>query len=144
MGFDDLAGSRRGRTGALQLGKNIKPRQFYRSSLLPLIATTEIWIVVNYLFVCVVNDKAFEIKELVKEILFLKTLELSHMWYMPVIIGIYIALPFVSVAVKAFEDVNVMVGLIILFVGEVGISMLVLLPVYKYAKKAGKILFFMK
>lgn len=41
-------------------------------------------------------------------------------------------------------DVNVMVGIIILLVGGFGISMLVLLPFYKYAKKAGKILFFIK
>lgn len=93
-------------TGALLLGRDIKPTEFYKKSLVPLILTTEIWIIINYLFVCVVDGMDFVLKDLIWEMLFLKTLELSHMWYMPVIIGIYIALPFVSAAVKAYSNIK--------------------------------------
>lgn len=37
---------------------------------------------------------------LLKDVLFLRTYLMGHMWYMPMIIGMYVALPFVSNAVK--------------------------------------------
>ena len=40
-------------TGALLLGRELEPGKFYRKSLFPLVGTTEIWIVLNYVFVCV-------------------------------------------------------------------------------------------
>ena len=87
-------------TGALLLGRELEPGKFYRKSLFPLVGTTEIWIVLNYVFVCVFQDVEFSLADLVCEMLFLRTLELSHMWYMPMIIGLYLALPFLSMAVR--------------------------------------------
>lgn len=91
-------------TGALMLGRELEPGKFYRKSLLPLVAATEIWIVLNYAFVCMFQDVEFTLADLACEMLFLRTLELSHMWYMPMIIGIYLALPFLSMAVRGAKE----------------------------------------
>ena len=39
-------------SGVLLLGREYQAKQFYKRSLLPLVLTTELWIVINYLFVC--------------------------------------------------------------------------------------------
>lgn len=91
-------------TGALLLGRELEPERFYKKSLAPLVLTTEIWILLNYLFVCVFQNVEFKFSDLICEMLFLRTLELSHMWYMPMIIGMYVALPFLSMTVRAVKD----------------------------------------
>ncbi|MDY4516866.1 MAG: acyltransferase family protein [Lachnospiraceae bacterium] len=93
-------------TGALLLGRELGPLTFYRRSLVPMLVTTELWIVLNYLFVCTFQDVEFRLLDLVSEMCFLRTLELSHMWYMPMIIGVYIALPFLSMVVRGVENVR--------------------------------------
>lgn len=93
-------------TGVLLLGRELEPGKFYKKSLLPLFVTTEIWIVFNYLFVCIFQDVEFKLVDLISEMCFLRTLELSHMWYMPMILGVYLALPFLSMAVRAVQDVK--------------------------------------
>lgn len=80
-------------SGVLLLGREYRVKEFYKSSLLPLVLTTEIWMIANYLFVCSpVQDHVFKIDELFREMLFLERPSLSHMWYMPMIIGVYVAL----------------------------------------------------
>lgn len=75
------------------MGREYRVKEFYKSSLLPLVLTTEIWMIANYLFVCSpVQDHVFKIDELFREMLFLERPSLSHMWYMPMIIGVYVAL----------------------------------------------------
>lgn len=91
-------------TGALLLGRELEPGEFYKKSLLPLLAATEIWIVFNYLFVCFFQDMDFKLVDLIREMCFLRTLELSHMWYMPMILGVYLVLPFLSMAVRSVQD----------------------------------------
>lgn len=84
-------------TGALILPRDYPDvSAFYKKSLLPLFLTTEIWIFFNYIFCCVIEHQTFNISRLLLEMLFLKSSSLSHMWYMPVILGCYIALPFLS------------------------------------------------
>lgn len=93
-------------SGALLLGRDLTPGRFYKKSLLPLLVTTEIWIVLNDLFVCAFQGIPFQWSDLISEMCFLRTLELSHMWYMPMILGVYLALPFLSMAARAVKDVK--------------------------------------
>lgn len=107
-------------SGTLLLGKTMNAKKFYKKSLLPLVLTTEIWIFLNYLFVCIFRGVTFNILELVKQLLFLKESSLSHMWYMPMIIGIYIVLPFLSRVINEHTDLSefslIYLGGIIVFV----------------------------
>lgn len=91
-------------TGTLLLDRERDPGEFYRKSFLPLLATTELWIVLNYGFACMFQDVVFRWTDLLKEMVFLRTPELSHMWYMPMILGVYLALPFLSLAVRGVKN----------------------------------------
>lgn len=93
-------------SGALLLERELTPGRFYRKSLLPLFVTTEIWIVLNYFFACVFQGMVFRLPDLISEMCFLRTLELSHMWYMPMILGIYLVLPFLSVIARSATDMK--------------------------------------
>ena len=94
-------------TGALMLPRDYPDvSAFYKKSLFPLFLTTEIWIFFNYIFYCLIEHKTFEISRLILEMLFLKASSLSHMWYMPVILGCYIALPFISRLLQASSNLR--------------------------------------
>ena len=94
-------------SGVLLLGREYQAKQFYKRSLLPLVLTTELWIVINYLFVCSpAQNHVFQIDELLREMLFLEDQSLSHMWYMPMIIGIYIAVPFLAKLLYDWKDTS--------------------------------------
>ena len=69
--------------------------------MLPLIVTTEIWAILNYFFAVAVYRREFSFTDLLKQMLFLDDSPLSHMWYMPMIIGLYIFVPFLS---KIFQQ----------------------------------------
>lgn len=109
-------------TGALMLPRDYPDvSAFYKKSLLPLFLTTEIWIFCNYIFYCLVEHKTFDISRLILEMLFLKASSLSHMWYMPVILGCYVALPFISRLLQASTNLRqysllYILGIIIFFI----------------------------
>lgn len=95
-------------TGALVLDREYEDISgFYKKSLLPLFCTTEIWIFFNYVFCCIVKKQIFSVKELVLELFFMKESSLSHMWYMPVILGCYVAIPFLT---RLIHNSNIRLG----------------------------------
>lgn len=94
-------------TGTLLLNRKYdNVIEFYKKSLIPLVFTTEIWIILNYLFCCTIGTTEFGLFDLIEQIFFLKASSLSHMWYMPMIIGCYIAIPFLSQIIHSEIAVN--------------------------------------
>lgn len=93
-------------TGALILKKQIENdedvNEFYKRNLLPLFLTIEIWNIIYNIFLAIMNQK-FNIRDLFKDILFFKQVDLPNMWYMPMILGMYIVIPFVAKIVKTFS-----------------------------------------
>lgn len=72
--------------------------RFWKRNLFGLFLTTEIWIVIYNIFL--INFDGREIKgiEFFENMIFLKYLNVPHMWYMPMIMGVYVFLPFVAMA----------------------------------------------
>lgn len=91
-----------GITGVLMLGKEWEPFSFYKKYLIPMLVTTEIWIFINYIFQWKVQNEGFFPGVLLREMLFLKDPGLSHMWYMPMILGMYLVIPFLSKLMMSF------------------------------------------
>lgn len=90
-------------SGYLLLDKNYNrenSQKFYRKNLLGLVLSTEIWIVIYNLFNAWFYERTINVGVLCRNMLFLQSTEMSHMWYMPVIIGIYIFLPFIANALQ--------------------------------------------
>lgn len=91
-------------------------KKFYKKNLLPLIVTTEVWILIYNIFLSLYNNKPFDTYSLIKEMLFLQKVPLMNMWYMPMIIGIYIAIPYVSKVVHTFSIKTLKIPIILIFV----------------------------
>ena len=106
-------------TGYLMLSRNYKSSDvlpFYKNKVLRLLAATELWIAIYYIFYVVIGWSEFNILTLVKQMLFLNSGVLPpHMWYMPMIIGLYIFIPFVS---KALQIMTGKVAVVILSISS--------------------------
>ena len=79
---------------------------FWQKNWLGLLITTEIWIVLYRLFLAWFCDSGLSIVTFIKNMLFLEHVSpqyMTHMWYMPMIIGLYIFIPFVANAVQSVD-----------------------------------------
>lgn len=77
--------------------------RFWKKNLLGLFLTTELWVLIYIVFMSRFYEEPVVAGTLVKNVLFLKYMDVSHMWYMPVILGIYLFIPFVAVALHRFS-----------------------------------------
>ena len=109
-------------SGYLLLKKDINNsedcKKFYKNNLIPLLITVEIWNVLYNVFIPIINNTSFNIKELIMNLLFLKKVSLANMWYMPMIIGVYIAIPFLSIIVKKVDLKILKIPMVIVFVAS--------------------------
>lgn len=103
-------------TGALILNKKFDSdddiKKFYKHNLLSLFITVEIWIVIYSIFYQLLYHN-FNLELFIRNIFFDKKFDMPNMWYMPMIIGIYVALPFLSKIIKKFSLKILIIPLII-------------------------------
>lgn len=81
---------------------SIKCVVFWKKKLLRLLMTTEIWIIIYNVFLWWYTNN-ISISTLIFNMTFLKFVDLSHMWYMPMILGIYLFIPFLAKLLEAFS-----------------------------------------
>lgn len=106
-------------TGYLLLGKYYTEQDcqlFWKKKWLNLVVTTEIWILIyNFFLFCTKKSFSFVWTDLLKEMLFLKQVPwMSHMWYMPMIIGMYLFLPVFSRSLNKMDITLLKVPLILI------------------------------
>lgn len=93
-------------TGALVLNKKIDSAEdiltFYKQNLLPLVFATWFWIAASDLFVAMLGTvPARSWLEYATEFLFLQNgTAMNHLWYMPMIIGLYVTIPLAAYLVN--------------------------------------------
>lgn len=91
-------------TGYLHIDKDFssgdKIISFYKKNLLPLWITTEVWIIIYFIQGTLFGEMEVDFIVLLRDMLFVKTYCMGHLWYMPMIMGMYIAIPFISNAIK--------------------------------------------
>lgn len=94
-------------SGVLLLRKVIEKDEdifkFYKKNLLPLIAVNEVWLIIYKIYEVFVLKQVFNFVDFIKELLLFKNSSMTNMWYMPMIIGIYIGVPFLAKIVKTFS-----------------------------------------
>ena len=84
-------------TGVLMLNKEeINIKSFYKDHLLSLFIITELWLIINNFFYCAINQTEIDIVNILYQMLFLEPLRMNQMWYMSLILGIYIFIPYVK------------------------------------------------
>lgn len=98
-------------TGYLLLDRaydDIKTQKFWKNNCKNLIIITVLWAVIYSLFLQVIFTNSSEINPVEAGNLFF-----SHMWYMPMIIGMYLSMPFVASALKHFDKKTVFQALVV-------------------------------
>lgn len=121
-------------TGYLLLDRNFDESscyKFWRKNWLGMILTTEAWIVIYHVFLWIFHFQHWDTMRLLKNMFFITNIDfMGHMWYMPMIVGIYICIPFVA---RSLKNVNIKVlffPMIFYFIYALGI------PVYQVIAKA--------
>ena len=105
-------------TGYLLLDKEYDKRttvHFYKKKWMHLLVCTWIWIIIYAVFRCLVFQIPVNYEEVLKELVFIHKIPMSHAWYLIMILGLYIFVPFVARVLKAFPK-NIVVLLILLAV----------------------------
>lgn len=64
-------------------------------------------------------SKNFSIGIVLENILFFKQVDMDNMWYMIMILGIYIALPFIAKLVKIFSIKTIKIPMFVIFISSI-------------------------
>lgn len=112
-------------TGALILGKDFstddKIVRFYRTHLLRLAVCIGCWVVLYTFFLGWINQTGFEWRRLVTALFTTSQVQLGHMWYAPMILGMYLFLPFVARAVQNASLKSLWLPMTVTFVMTLGL-----------------------
>lgn len=76
-----------------------KVKKFWNNNCKTLIIVTILWSVIYAISLILISNKYTQVNPVEAGNLFF-----SHMWYMPMIIGMYLSMPFVAAALKNFDD----------------------------------------
>ena len=108
-------------SGVLLLNKTIEDDSdvfsFYKRNLLPLFIANERWVIIYNCFLCLINNNyLISLGNVVKQLLLMEYVPLSNMWYMPMILGLYLCIPFVAKIVKQFSYKTFLILLAFIFI----------------------------
>ena len=79
-------------------------KRFWKRSWTHLIICTVFWFVVCELFMVYYMHTPLTPLQTAESILFINSSNMSHLWYMPMILGMYILVPFVAEVLRRFDD----------------------------------------
>lgn len=109
-------------SGALLLRKEIETDSdillFYKKNLLPLVIVNIVWVFIYNLFYIVIGEISFDPVSIIREIFFMKQIPASQMWYMPMIIGVYLGIPFIAKIIKSFSLKSLLVIFAMIFISS--------------------------
>lgn len=83
-----------------------KTKSFWINNWLHLLACTEVWFLIYELFKILCEKKQLTFFEAVGDLLFVHDLGMGHVWYMPMILGMYVLVPFAANALQSYEMKN--------------------------------------
>ncbi len=79
--------------------------RFWKNNWLRLLVCTQIWILIYDVFLMLYSKTELKIITIIQDMLFIHQVNISHIWYMPMILGMYILIPFVGMSLKGI-DIN--------------------------------------
>lgn len=74
---------------------------FYQHNLISLLISAEIWSIFYFLFFYFYYGEINSCFQIIKGMLFMENVPIAHMWYIPMIIGIYTIIPFLAYILQA-------------------------------------------
>lgn len=82
----------------------IATKRFWKRNWIHLIRSTMFWFLVYDLFLVYFKGTEMKATDVIQDVLFLNKVNMSHVWYMPMIIGLYACIPIVANALKMNEN----------------------------------------
>lgn len=107
-------------TGYLLLDRDYsdgKWKSFYLHKWLYLLLVTEIWFAIYEVFAVCVQGKPFIWKDFVLRLLFIEEPVLSHAWYLPMILKLYLLIPLIAQIVKKCKSYRTKRWLMVCLIG---------------------------
>ena len=82
-----------------------KTKKFWKRNVFGIFLASEIWIVIYNLFLCLGKGEPLNAGTMIRNMLFVKEVDFSHnpVWYLPMILGLYIFIPFVANALRSLN-----------------------------------------
>lgn len=77
--------------------------RFYRRNLLGLLLSVEVWITLYNLFNAWFWQEPLSLTRLLRNLLFVENTDMTHMWYIPTLLGLYLLLPVVAAGLKGID-----------------------------------------
>lgn len=93
-------------TGYLLLDREYDPEKivrFWKNNWLRLLVCTEIWVAGYDLFLKFYAKQELTAIGFIQDLLFVHKVNMGHVWYMPMILGFYLLIPFVARALKGID-----------------------------------------
>lgn len=93
-------------TGFLLLDREYNKEKrisFWNKRVIHLFIIVEIWLAIYFFWYQFYEKTPVSMGDYIKEMLFLRNCDMSHMWYMSMILGVYIFIPFVSIVLRNVE-----------------------------------------
>lgn len=79
-------------------------KKFWKKNWLGIVITTEVWIVLYDVFLRAFRFQPhWQTVNLFKDMFFMTQVHMGHMWYMPMIVGMYLCIPF---AARSLQNLN--------------------------------------
>lgn len=104
-------------TGYLLLDRQYDSKKcitFWKQKWLPLLACSEAWILIYNAFLAF-QGFAIQPQDLIKQMLFLESVEMEHFWYIPMILGIYLFIPIMAMGLQKLSWKTVAIPTAFLF-----------------------------
>lgn len=80
-----------------------KTIHFWKNSWLHLLICTYLWTAIYTICEVVINGDTFAVNVIFEEIFFLRDSSMSHMWFMPMLLGMYPLFPYVANGLKSIK-----------------------------------------
>ncbi len=93
-------------TGSLLLSKEYDSNRivsFWKTNWLHLLLCVLFWFAVYDVFLAVYYHQSFNTIQILEEFLFMRNVNMNHVWYMTMILGMYILLPFVAGTLNNYD-----------------------------------------
>ena len=90
-------------------------KHFYKNNLLPLLFIWMLWSVFYNVYNFAVRGIPLSFEEIASNVFFLKMVDMPHSWYMPMIIGLYIFIPYVANILQKLGSKGILCLLSLLF-----------------------------
>lgn len=104
--------------------------QFYRNNLLKLFVTWELWIAIYFLYSRFYLHANVDGGTYFQQAFFVEPVNMPNAWYMPMILGIYLFLPHVSITIKQMNSkilifMSVLLGIYLFLVPTINQTLLI-------------------